>query len=84
MQGISTRDLDVGILTQARDRKERSLQQFCINNIGRHLAIRVENRDIIHMRIISTTKKKTLNTMWLQSRSKKKTLTKWIYLLVLI
>ncbi len=45
MQGISTRDLDVAI-----DRKERSLQQFHINNIGRRLAIQAENRDIIHTR----------------------------------
>jgi hypothetical protein len=70
MQGISTYDLDVGIPTQARDREERSLQQFHINNIGRRLAIRAENRDVIHTRIINTTKKKTL--------------TKWVYLLVLI
>jgi hypothetical protein len=39
MQGISTRDWDVGILTQATNRKERSSQQFCINNIGRRPAI---------------------------------------------
>jgi hypothetical protein len=39
MQGISTRDLDVGISTQARNREERSLQQFYINNIGRRPAI---------------------------------------------
>jgi len=35
---------------QARDRKEISSQQFYINNINRHTAIRVENRDVIHMR----------------------------------
>jgi hypothetical protein len=35
---------------QARDREETSLQQFHINNIGHCFAIRVENRNIIHMR----------------------------------
>ncbi len=84
MQGISTRDLDVGIPTQAKDREERSSQQFCINNIGRHPAIRAVNRDIIHTRIISTTKKKTLTICGCNPEVKKKTLTKWVYLLVLI
>jgi len=32
----------------AKDREERSLQQFCINNIGHRPAIWVENKDIIH------------------------------------
>jgi hypothetical protein len=55
MQGISTHDLDVGILTyqrekQAIDREERSSQQFYINNIGRHLAIRAKNKNVIHTR----------------------------------
>jgi hypothetical protein len=35
---------------QARDREERSSQQFRINNIGRRPTIRAENKDIIHMR----------------------------------
>jgi len=35
---------------QVRDRKERSSQQFRINNIGRRPAIQVENRDVIHTR----------------------------------
>ncbi len=35
---------------QAIDREERSSQQFHINNIGRRLAIRAENRNVIHMR----------------------------------
>jgi len=34
---------------QARDRKERSLQQFHINNIGRCPTIRAKNKDVIHM-----------------------------------
>jgi hypothetical protein len=34
---------------QARDRKERSLQQFRINNIGcRRPAIRAKNKNVIH------------------------------------
>jgi hypothetical protein len=33
---------------QARDREERSLQQFCINNIGCHPTIWVENKNVIH------------------------------------
>jgi hypothetical protein len=70
MQGISTCYMDVGNPTQARYREERSLQQLSINNIGCRPAIWAENKDIIHMCIISTTKKKTL--------------TKWVYLLVLI
>jgi hypothetical protein len=84
MQGISTCDLDVGISTQARDREERSSQQFHINNIGCHPAIRGENRDIIHTCIISTTKKKTLTLCGCNPEAKKKTLTKWFYLLVFI
>jgi hypothetical protein len=35
---------------QARNRKERSLQQFCVNNIGRRLTIRAENKHVIHTR----------------------------------
>jgi hypothetical protein len=35
---------------QARDREEKSSQQFCINNIGHRPAIRAENKDIIHTR----------------------------------
>jgi hypothetical protein len=84
MQGISTCDLDVGIPTQARDKKERSLQQFRINNIGCCPAIRAKNRDVIHTCIISTTKKKTLTLCGCSPEAKKKTLTKWVYLLVLI
>jgi hypothetical protein len=33
---------------QARDREERSSQQFHINNIGRHHTIQAENKDVIH------------------------------------
>jgi hypothetical protein len=80
MQGISTCDLDVGIPTHARDREKRSSQQFCINNIGHHLAIRVENRNVVHMCIINTTKKKTLTLCGCNLEAKKKTLTKWVYL----
>jgi hypothetical protein len=32
----------------ARDREKKSSQQFRINNIGRHPAIRAENKDVIH------------------------------------
>jgi hypothetical protein len=36
---------------QARDKKkEKSLQQFHINNIGRHPTIQAKNRNIIHTR----------------------------------
>jgi hypothetical protein len=35
---------------QAKDREERSSQQFRINNINRHPAIPAENKDVIHTR----------------------------------
>jgi hypothetical protein len=66
----------VGISTQARDREERSSQQFRINNIGRRLAIRAENKDVIHTHIISTTKKKTLTLCACNRKAKKKNLNK--------
>jgi hypothetical protein len=71
MQGISTRDLNVGISTQARDKEERSLQQFRINNIGRRLAIRPKYRDVILTHIISITKK-TLTLCGYNLKAKKK------------
>jgi hypothetical protein len=84
MQGISTHDLDVGIPTQAKYREKKSLQQFHINNIGRHPTIRAKNKDVIHTHFISTTKKKTLTLCGYNPKAKKKTLTKWVYLFVLI
>jgi len=33
---------------QARNREERSSQQFHINNIGRRPPIQAENKDVIH------------------------------------
>jgi hypothetical protein len=74
----------VGIPTQARNREKRSSQQFHINNIGRHPAIRAENKNVIHMCIINTTKKKTLTLCGYNPKEKNKTLTKWVYLLVFI
>jgi hypothetical protein len=62
----------VGIPTQARDKEKRSSQQFRINNIGRRPAIRAENRDVIHTRIINTTKKKTLTLRGCNPKAKRK------------
>jgi hypothetical protein len=72
MQGISTSDLNVVIPTQAIDREERSSQQFHINNIGHCFAIWAENKDVIHMHIISIIKKKTLTLCDYNPEAKKK------------